>query len=32
VRRLPPVEAGALVRMKYAVHGDQPPRGFNLEV
>jgi hypothetical protein len=32
VRRLPPAEAAALVRMKYAIHGDQPPRGFNLEV
>lgn len=32
VRRLPPAEAAALVRMKYTVHGDQPPRGYNLEV
>ena len=32
VRHLPPAEAGALVRMKYAVHGDQPPRGYNQEV
>jgi hypothetical protein len=32
VRYLPPAEAGALVQMKYAVHGDQPLRGLNLEV
>jgi hypothetical protein len=31
VKRLPPAEASALVAMKYAVHGDQPPRGYNLQ-
>lgn len=32
VKLLPPAEAGALVAMKYACHGDKPPRGWNLEV
>ena len=31
VRHLPPAEAGRLVSQKLAVHGDQPPRGRNLE-
>ena len=26
--QVPPAEAGALVRAKYAVGGDQPPRGW----
>lgn len=31
VRHLPPAEAAALVRMKYAVAGDRPPANWNLE-
>jgi hypothetical protein len=27
-KRLPPDEAGRLVRDKHAVYGDKPPRGF----
>jgi hypothetical protein len=31
VHHVPPAEAGWLVRMRYAVHGEAPPRGWNLE-
>ena len=32
VKRLDPAEAARLIAMKMAVAGDQPPRGWNLEV
>jgi len=30
MRRVPPEEAGRLVAARVAVHGDKPPRGWNL--
>lgn len=32
VRRVPPAEAGWLIRQKYASAGTEPPSGYNLEV
>lgn len=32
VVRVPPAEAARLVSQKLAVHGDKPPRGWNLMV
>ena len=32
VRRVPPGEAGWLIRQKYASAGTEPPSGYNLEV
>jgi hypothetical protein len=32
VHHVTPAEAGWLVRMRYACHGEAPPRGWNLEV
>jgi hypothetical protein len=31
VVRVPPAEAGRLVKARLAVHGEAPPRGWNLE-